>query len=199
MNITAALSVDLALLTQALDRPGTDIVNTLHQVAADARLTVRSYMGLTLTTGGDAPFTFTVLEDHARSEDVRSSLLVPLPHAGTGNVAAGAALLLYGARARTFVDLSADLSWLTGVELSHYALDQHLPTGALPSSEAMVHDTSVINQAIGVLIGRGHLPDNAHEQLTAEAADAGTDRYAAAVHILRTLATDAEPTHDPRW
>lgn len=52
----------------------------------------------------------------------------------------------------------------------------------------------MINQAIGVMIGRGDPPGDAHAKLTAQAADAGIDRYAAAAHILRSLATDADPT-----
>ncbi len=186
MHITAALSVDLALLTQAIDRPEIDILDTLNRLAADARRAVQSYLGLSLTTAGDAPFTFNALERHATPEDVRSSLLMPLPHSGTGNAAAGPKLILYAAQAGAFVDLAADLSWLTDVQLCDYALDQHRSMIALPSTEPTVHATSVINQAIGKLIGRGHLPDEAHKKLTAQALDAGTNRYDAAICILST-------------
>lgn len=198
MRITAAFSVDLALLTGALDRPEADIAQTLHQLAAEARVGVRSYLGLSLTTAGETPFAFTALEGHATPQDVRSSLLMPLSRGATDNAAAGPALILYGGQAGAFVDLAADLSWLTGVELSEYALDQHLSTIALPPAEVTVHATSVINQAIGVLIGRGHPPDEAHEKLTAHAVDAGTDRYAQAARILSALATDPDPAHGPR-
>lgn len=177
----------LALLTQALDRPETDIVETLHQLAGDARLAVRSYLGMSLITIGDVPFTVTALEDHAKPDDVRSSLVMPLPHSGTGN--AGSTLILYAAQPGAFVDLAGDLSWRTGVEPSEYALDQDLSMIGHPATQPTVHATSVINQAIGVLIERGHLPDQAHERLNAQAADAGTDRYGAAAHILNTPPT----------
>ncbi len=192
MHITEALSVDLALLTQALDRPEIDIVQTLDRFAVDARLAVRSYLGLSLTTGGEAPFAFTALEENATSEDIRSSLLMPLPVSGVDYAEGGCGLVLYAARAGAFVDLAADLSWLTGVELSDHPIDQHLSTIAFPSTESTVHTNSVINQAIGVLIGRGHPPNEAHKRLTAQTVELGTDRYNAAVQILSTLATDTE-------
>lgn len=197
MHITAALSVDLALLTQALDQQQADIVETLHQLAADAQLAVRSYLGLSLTAAGEVSFTFTALQEHVTPQDIRSSLLVPLPHGATDITAAGPALILYAARAGAFVDLAADLSWLTGIELSDYSLDQHLSENASLSTEPTVQASSVINQAIGMLIGRGRLPDEAHEQLTAQALDAGSDRYAAASRILSTLAPDADQGHHP--
>lgn len=198
MPITPDLAVDLALLTQALDRPEADMVETVHQFAVDARLAVRSYLGLSLTTAGNAPFVFTALREGGSSQDIRSSLLIPLPSGGADTVAAGPALILYATQAGAFVDLAADLSWLTGVELSEYAIDQHLPAMGLLATVPTVHATSVINQAIGLLIGRGHLPDEAHKELATQAIDAGTDRYTAAAHILSTLATDPDPTHDPR-
>lgn len=190
MHITQALSVDLALLTRAVDRPEIDIVQTLHQFAVDARIAVRSYLGLSLIAACDEPpFTFTALEEHATPGDIRSSLLMPQTVDRTDNAAI---LVLYAARAGAFVDLAADLSWLTGVDLSDYCLDQHLSTIAVHCTEPTVHTNSVINQAIGVLIGRGHLPEEAHKRLTAQAVEVGTHRYAAAVHILSTLTTDTD-------
>lgn len=193
MHITRALSVDLALLTQALDQPEVDLVQTLQQLAADARLAVRSYLGLGLSlTAGDTPFLLAALEENAAPEDIRGSLRMPSPIGGVDDAEGGCALVLYAARAGAFLDLAADLSWLTGVELSEYPLDQHLSIVAYPSTANTVHTDSVINQAIGVLIGRGHPPDEAHKKLTAQAIEVGTDRYTAAVRILRTLATGTE-------
>lgn len=196
MTVNAALSVDLALLTQALDRPEIDIVETLHEFAADARTAVPSYLGLSLTIARDTPFTCTVLEDLATPEDVRSSLLMPLRQGGTETAATDSAVILYGAQPGALVDLAADLSWLTGVQLDEYALDQHLPTIGTSSTPPTIHATSVINQAIGVLVGSGHPPEEAHQRLTAQAVDAGVDRYGAAVRILTALSSDADTEID---
>lgn len=201
MQITTALSTDLTLLAQVLEPPQSDIAETLHQLVTDARCAVRSYLGLTMVTAGDAPFIFTAWQDHARAEDVRSSLLIPVPlRGGAGHEAGGAALILYADRVGAFVDLAADLSWLTGTALPDYDLDQHLPTTGLPRTELTVHARSVINQAIGVLIGRGHLPETAHEELDVPTPDGTTDRYATAVQILNSLRTDAgtDPIRHPR-
>lgn len=199
MHLTVELSVDLALLTQALDHPETDIVTTLHLLAAEARRAVPSYLGMSLTTAGEAPFSFNALEEDPRPEDVRNSLLVPLGPGGPYDAAAaGSTLVLYAAQPGALVDLAADLSWLTGIALAKYSLDQHLSTIARTPDEGTVHATSTINQAIGVLIGRGYPPEQAHDKLASQAADVGTDRYTAAIHILRALPTepDAPPYRD---
>lgn len=132
MQITAALSADLALLAQALDPPVTEVVETLHRLSVDARSAVPSSVGLSMTTAGRAAFTLTALEDHSGPEDVRSSLLVRPPRHGSDDVAAGGDLVLCAARAGGFVDLATDLSWPTGTTLSDRVLDQHLSTGGRP-------------------------------------------------------------------
>lgn len=185
MQITAALSRGLALLTQALEEPGSDIARTLGELATDARLAVRSHLGLRLTTGGDPPFTVTALEDHARPQDARSSLMMRL--ASRGGDAAPGTLVLYASRAGAFVDLAADLSWLTGVDLSSHVIDQHLPLDVAAPDEPTAHAASVVDQAVGVLLGRGHPPDAARAELDARAAADGTDRYAAAALIMSAL------------
>lgn len=191
MHVTAALSRDLALLARALDEPGSDLASTLHELTTGARLAVGSHLGLRLTTAGDAPFTVTALEDHARPQDARSSLMVRLP--GQGDDLAAGTLVLYASRAGAFVDLAADLSWLTGVDLSSCVLDQHLPLDVPAPHEPTVHATSVVDQAVGMLLGRGHLPDAARAGLDARAAADGTDRYAAAARTMAALEAGEEP------
>lgn len=192
MLITAALCADLALLTQALDRPVTEIVETLRQLSVDARSAVPSCVGLSMISAGPEAFTLTVLEDRSGPEDVRSSLLVRLPRHGSDEAAPGGELVLYAARAGAFVDLAADLSRLTGRTLSDDVLDQHLPPAALVADAPTVQATSAINQAIGVLVGRGRLPSDADGELTERAADRGTDRYAVALGVLATLGDRAD-------
>ncbi len=103
------------------------------------------------------------------------------------------ALIFYAATPGAFVDLTADLAWLTGRPPSEFALDQHLSAPAGSDAATHLRTTSVINQAIGVLIGRGYTPRQAHSKLDTQADGARTDRYAAAQFILDTL-TAEDPT-----
>jgi hypothetical protein len=199
MKIGAALAADLAILTAALDEPEADLLRSVHQLGVDAQAAVPSYLGLSLTVeGSDPPFTFTTLE-HGTDDEVRTSLRLTLSGVGAGRASPAVALILYARTPGTFVDLSADLTWLTGRPRSDFALDQHLC--GLGGADAGTHlrTASVINQAIGVLIGRGYTPGRAHRELDTRADVAGTDRYAAARSILDTLDADAErPDREPK-
>jgi hypothetical protein len=48
VEITAAVAADLATLTEALDDADLDLADTVRQLAVDAKLAVRSYLGLTV-------------------------------------------------------------------------------------------------------------------------------------------------------
>ena len=100
------------------------------------------------------------------------------------------ALIFYARTPGTFVDLAADLAWLTGRPPSDFALDQHLSVPAGSDAGTSLRAASVINQAIGVLIGRGYTPRQAHSKLDTQADRAGTDRYTAAQFILDTLTAE---------
>jgi len=205
MKIGAALAADLDILTAALDDPGADLLHTLHQLGVDVQATVRAYLGLSVTVAGsDPPFTFTVLEDGAAAADVRTSLWLTLPGdgdgdgVGDGRAAPSVALILYAGTPGTFVDLTADLAWLTGRPPSDFVLDQHLSGPARPDARIYLRTASVINQAIGVLIGRGYTPEQAHRELDGHADNASTERHTTAQLILDTLTAedpaDAEHT-----
>jgi hypothetical protein len=190
-KIGAALAADLDILTAALDEPGADVLHTLHQLGADAQATVRAYLGLSVTVAGsDPPFTFTVLEDGAAAADVRTSLWLTLPGVGDGRGAPSVALILYAGTPGTFVDLTADLAWLTGRPPSDFVLDQHLSGPARPDTGICLRTASVINQAIGVLIGRGYTPEQAHRELDGHTDNASTERHTTAQLILDTLTAE---------
>jgi hypothetical protein len=198
MKIGAALAADLDILTAALDAPGADVLHTLHQLGVDAQAAVPTYLGLRVTVdGSDLPFTFTTLEDGA-ADDVRTSLRLMLPGVGDRRTSPTVALVLYAGTPGTFVDLTADLAWLTGRPPNDFVLDQHLSGPARPDTGTYLRTASVINQAIGVLIGRGYTPERAHRELDTQADCAGTDRHTTAQFILDTLTAedpdDAEHT-----
>ncbi|MFZ1179499.1 MAG: hypothetical protein WAO15_25235 [Mycobacterium sp.] len=198
MEIGAALAADLGILTAALDEPGADVLHSLHQLGVDAQAAVPTYLGLSVTVeGSDPPFTFTALED-GTADDVRTSLRLTLPGVGDGRAAPSVALTLYAGTPGTFVDLTADLAWLTGRPPSDFALDQHLSVPDGSDTGTYLREASVINQAIGVIIGRGYTPVQAHRELDIRADSAGTDRHTTAKFILDTLTAedpaDAERT-----
>ena len=198
MEIGAALAADLGILTAALDEPGADVLQSLQQLGVHAQAAVSTYLGLSVTVeASDPPFTFTTLEDGA-VDDVRTSLRLTLPGVGVrcgdgvgdGRAAPSVALTLYAGTPGTFVDLTADLAWLTGRPPSDFALDQHLSVPDGSDARAYLRATSVVNQAIGVLIGRGYTPGKAHRELEIRADGAGTDRHTAAQVILDTVTAE---------
>jgi hypothetical protein len=198
MKIGAALAADLGILTAALDEPGADVLHSLHQLGVDAQSAVPTYLGLSMTVdGSDPPFTFTTVED-GTADDVRTSLRLTLSGVGDGRASPWVALILYARTPGTFVDLTADLAWLTGRPPSDFALDQHLGVPAGSDTGTYLRTASVINQAVGVLIGRGYTLGQAHRELDTQADSAGTDRHTTAQFILDTLSAedpaDAERT-----
>jgi hypothetical protein len=188
VTITAALAADLGILTAALDEPGTDVAHSLGQLAADATAAIPTFLGLRVTVdGGDPPFTFTTFVEGVGTGDVRTSLRLVLPGVGDVGLLPVVVLVLYAGSPGTFVDLAADLAWLTARPLNDFVLDQHLPAAAERGAATSLFQVSVINQAIGALIGQGCTPEQAERHLTAEGADAGISRHAVGLRILAGL------------
>jgi hypothetical protein len=189
VEITPAVAADLAALSEALDEPGADLSVLLHQLAADAKFAVSTFVGLTvrLTVDGESS-NLSAFEAGSASADVRASLLLPLPAAGDG---VGTDLVLYASTPGAFTDLAADLAWLTGRKLTEFALDEHLVVAASDEVDG-VFARSLINQAIGMLIARGHTPEQAERELDAGAVRDGVHRHIAARQLL-TGTDDAVP------
>ena len=82
------------------------------------------------------------------------------------------------------------MAWLTARPLSDFVLDQHFSVPAGSDTGTTLRTVSVINQAIGVLIGRGYTLKQAHRELDIQADGAGTDRHIAAQFILDTLTAE---------
>lgn len=184
MKITAAMAA-LAILTEALNEHGTDIAHSLHRLTLDAAAAVSSYLGLSVVVShSNMPFTVTALADGAVAGDICTSLHVLLGGVGDGHDPASVALIVYAGTPGAFVDLAADLAWLTGRPLTEITLDGHLTVPAGPDAAAQLLAASDINQAIGVLIGRGYTPQQAHWQLDTQA-----DRHIAARRILDSITT----------
>jgi hypothetical protein len=195
VEIHAALAAELAVLTEALDAPGADVAGSLLRLANEARAAVVSYRGvMVVIESADPPIAFTAFDDGAETGDIRTSLMLASAIARR-DALPRVSLVLFAAVPGAFVDLVADLTWMTGHPLTEVILDQHLPVRVDDHAGAPLQNASVINQALGVLIGRGCTPEQAALELAARAADAGTDRHQAALHLLGSI-PDVEP--DPR-
>lgn len=194
MDISARLAHGLAALSQSLDSPGVDLEAGLRTLIADLRRAVASYTGLTLTITLDGQDVSVTVRDDEATTPVRmkhaTSLLIPLDAltpAGTAGT-----LLLYAATPGAFVDLAADLSFALGGNGSRLVLDGHLDPPAVSTGITGLREHSAINQAIGVLIGRGHTPESAREELHRLAALDHDDLPAAAERLIRS--TRRRPT-----
>ena len=157
MDVSPTLSADLAALTQSLGEPG-DLESSVRALAHHVAAGVASYLGLTMEVVADGfEISFTVLEHADSIHKIANSLRIPLDrNSGAG---AGSSLVLYAANPGAFVDLAADLSFALDLGPDALQLDAHLhaPSPEFDSIGLAAHST--INQAIGILIDRGHTPD----------------------------------------
>lgn len=186
MEITAPLAADLSTLTEALDDPDVDVAHTLRRLAAVATLAVDSCVGLTVTSVlADRDVTLTTLEWDTAPGEIRTSLRLPMPRASDDGPLVS--VTLYAAKPGAFIDLAADLAWLTGRSLTDFVLDRHRIPPKGPDAASGLTVASLIDQAIGVLIGHGYTPERAHHELGARAERLGGDRHSSARNILTEL------------
>lgn len=194
MDLVAALAAHLATLSQALDQPDVDLETQLQALIADLERAVTSYLGLRLTVTVEGhPLSFTTYIANEAHSHIATSLMLPLT--AVSDLQDGSTLVLYAATPGAFVDLAADLSFALRLDLSTTVLDQHraAPTG--PDGIQGLQPWSDINQAIGVLLGRGHTPASARIELRRLAdLDSNNLHHAAAM----VLAEAAQPRNDPR-
>ena len=186
MQVPAAMARDLALLSESLDGPPTGLASRVEALSDMARSAVDSYLGLTLSLSGPAG-------------DVRMS---SIPAASGIDASAGSSIrlpvgdptvdiILYAARPGAFVDLSADLAWLTGTDLGEIQIDAHLvPSAAAAVSARSVALQAAVDQAFGALIGGGATPEEATATLAVLATLAEHEQWVAVLAVF-------EGTFDP--
>lgn len=164
MDISTSLAADLKTLSDALERPGTDLTDSVRKLADVLRAAVPSWLGLTMTLVLDGlPLALTVLDDGVAPHHVATSAALPLTSVhGTGP---GSSIVFYAGTSGAFVDFAADLSFTLGLELDDVALDQHLAPPRATSGLTGLADTARLNQAIGILIDQGHTPEEARAEL----------------------------------
>lgn len=176
-------------LSQALEGSGDDLAAILGVLQGALAAAVSSSTGLhvTIATAGD-PVTVTAVGDPATA---RASMLLPL-HL-IGDLPAPSAMVFYAAEPGAFTELAADTRATFGLD-GHVEVDRHLPPPNLNNadsditSDAAVQGRSAVDQAVGVLIDRGHPPEEARRELAARAAAAGVGELQVAADILHGVA-----------
>jgi hypothetical protein len=185
VTLSARLAADLATLTEALDEPDSDIEQTLRVLAADAAAVTTTFAGLTAAVNTAGRWTtITTGYDGAMPADVVTSVRIPLTER--------AYLILYATRRGAFVDMAADLSWLTGRPPDDFVLDADVGELAATIAADDLRHGRAIDQAIGFLIGRGHTPEEAAAELERIASNDGGSRVAAAHVVLSSLDRGAD-------
>lgn len=178
MDMSAALASDLAALTAALDVPGADLGDLLSGLSRTLRQAVPSCVGLALTLVVDgAPVTFATVADDVSVATSMRLPLAPLAPPGEGGV-----VVFYANRAGAFVDLAADADFALGARLA--VLDDDLEPATRHRGSGGLDDLSLVNRAIGFLIGGGHTPAEAAAELDRRARQAGSSRGEAARGVL---------------
>ncbi len=208
MPITAAIAADLKSLTATLFDPTgdttTDIEQTILGFVDTARLAVSSFVGLTITittrtgtgtgTGTSAEHVLlrvTLLEPDDPGR-VATSLLLPGPPEATSDQPR-VQIVLYATTPGAFVDMAADLAFLTGNPTVDTDLDHHQHLARQPDITGPIHNESVINEAVGVLIADGHTLEQAHTYLDALAGAAHTNKATEASALLAALTPGGPP------
>jgi hypothetical protein len=163
MDLSDAVVRDLAALSGALDEPGADLAQMIHQLGASCARAVTSYLGFSITLVVDEmPVVFAVLEDLRGPGGIVTSVMFPLSvKDGPG---AASKVVLYAGTPGAFVDLAADLSYAlgTGPEVQ---LDQHLTPPDLSPESTGLAAVSRYNQALGILLDRGFDEEQARAEM----------------------------------
>ncbi len=196
MEFSRALVVQLAVLSEALSDPGIDLQEQLHELGQSVRTSVSSFLGLRMTVVvEDYPFTLTALEAGADPTAVGASVAITLGAAD--RTATSSSVVFYAGTPGAFVDLAADAA-KQHPSPGAVVLDAHLddPDGAHPvAGFTGFSEISVINQALGVIMGGGRTLAQARVALEARAAGTGRGIVATAQAIVTAAATRA-PHHD---
>jgi hypothetical protein len=183
VDISTALSVDLKNLLRVLDLSDLDLEKSLRALRYDVQLTVSSFVGLSMTLVVDGQsVTLTSMDDEEEGTPIVSSMNLPLTL--TSGLSQGSRLVLYASKAGAFVDLAADLTYAMKVAPHELRLDQDLTPVSRRSGLIGVAELSMINRAVGLLIGRGHTPEEAREQLERKAVQARLGVYQVAAYLI---------------
>jgi len=195
MAITAATVAALTALTEALDDADADIEHSLQLMALSVAAAVPSYRGMRIDVAHSVPpLHILAMADRIVTGDSATSLQFELPGRGEPRSLSTVSIILFADSAGAFVDLAADLAWLTARPPTAFVLDHHLTAAIQPTSEGRLREASAVNQAIGALIGRGYTPQQGNTELSTQAANDSMDRHTVARRILAEITAGLEGT-----
>ena len=176
----------LVRLTRDLDQPGADLHAMLSVLTDDISAAAPSFLGLRLTLDLEGASTIVNAIDPEEVNAARASLLLPLfdidPSGPVGSV------ILFAAAPGAFDEL-ADYTRRSYSLDGQVAVDQHLPVCGdpkVPRGVSGIEAASLVNIAIGVLIDRGYLHDEARAELIRRAGSHDGNVMAAAREIIGT-------------
>jgi hypothetical protein len=212
VDFPTALLHDLLHLSSSVGLDDDAVGAPLTATVAALRAAVPSYRGLCLTIVENGnPIRLVAFLPPQDGESMATSLRLPLAALAPG-FHVDCQIVFYAATPGAFVDLAADLSYaltiptITGSrpprpthspELDGHqgtdhrdghrpiVLDGDLPPATLVSGVTGLDDLSTINRAVGILIGRGNHPDEAHATLRRHAAVAGVAVNIYAARLLQ--------------
>jgi len=194
MDLPDDLLVALAALSDAISDDGTDLAAILAVLRDDLVAAVPSYLGLRLTVISDG--NRTVIDAREPTAPIGAgagaSVRVPL---GTVTGAVDDDIVFYAAAPHAFDDLAGDARRLFGLD-GQVQVDHHLD-GFDSTDDSLsvrgLEQQSTINQAIGVLIDRGHTPQQASDELARRAQSDGHSLHRSAQLVLSELPPRAAP------
>ncbi len=196
MNIPASVIADLHLLDEVLDGPSNTYA-ALTALIAGAAHAVPSYLGLSvgISMASVSLVEFSTFENASDLEKVGSSLRFSVQGDASFDADEPALMevILHAAKPGAFVDLAADLTWLTGRSWRDFRIDEDLLVPGGSAGRKSVKSWSTINQALGLLISTGLTLDEADAELDARAARTGRRRDLAAVDVLEAGSSGESP------
>jgi hypothetical protein len=186
VDVSTALAADLRCLLHVLGLSDLDLETSLRALRTDVSLVVPSFIGLVLTLEVDGQnVTLTSIDDVGTTNTIASSLRLPVTL--TAAPSPGAEIVLYATAPGAFVDLAADLSYAPSAKEDELRLDDDLTPATLGSGLRGVTELALINRAIGLLIGRGHTPEEARAHLEGRAAQSRLKVFQVAAHLISAL------------
>jgi hypothetical protein len=187
VEISSALAADLRTLTDALDPPRVDLADQLLRLITSIRMKPESYLGLALTVvNAGVPLTVTAFVDAVTTAHVRSSAQLPLSR--LCDAEPGSAIVFYASEPVAFVDFAVELSAALDLATGVITLDGHLNPPEWMGADTAMDPASQMNQALGILIDRGFVPEDARAELEGLAVRRAAGRTAAAVHVINGVA-----------